>query len=204
MYFGSEEDKQTLVRLLPSCGGMMAGMWYLAKMIRDSESMDIEEILGDLLEHPDSSALRELMQTCQAVNGIIDTEGIIAHFASYEHLHKFDSVPTVVAAEFPEEVRQVAHTLLPLTLVGGRYYYDNGQAHFEIKGLTQFGPTGGSPYAHLASLIWIKDGGLASRILSEQEKSGVVRRASQISVLDYSLAPRLSHATAEAKKALGI
>ncbi len=200
-----KEGKEALVRLLPSCGGTMAGMWYLAKLIRDSDSMDIVETLGEeTLNHPDSAALLELMATCEQVNGKLDLEGILTHFGSHDHLHKFDRVGTAVAAELPEELRPVAHTLLPLTLVGGKYFYENGDATVEFRGLVQLGPSLGAPYAHLASLIWIEDGGLSATILDRQLHDGVAGRAVHIQVIDYAQAPLLTKATVAAKEALGI
>jgi hypothetical protein len=200
----TEDGKDALVRILPSCGGTMATMWYLAKLIRDSDSMDLAEILGETLYHPDSKALLEVVETCEKVHGVIDLEGVITHFSSADHLHKFDRVPTVVAAELPEFQRAVAHTLLPLTLVAGKYCYECGDASLPVSGLVQLGPTVGTPYAHLASLIWIRDGGLSAKVLDEQAKSGVAARACELEGLDYGEAPLLREATEAAKKVLGM
>jgi len=194
--------KDALVRILPSCGGTMSTMWHLARMIRDSKSMNLREILGGLLDHPDSAALGELVETCEKVNDLIDMEGVITHFASYEHLSKFDTVTTVVAAELPEEEQTIAHTLLPLTLIHGGYSYENDDVYLPISGLVQIGPSNGTPYAHLASVIWLEDGGLSARIMSEQAGNGVVERARKLSGLDYGKAPRLTKATIAAKEAL--
>jgi len=194
--------KDALVRILPGCGGTLGVMWLLAQRIRDSGSMDLREILGSELDHPDNAALIELLSTCEKVNGLIDIDGVITHFASYKHLHKFDEVQTTVAAELPREVQAVAHTLLPLTLLAGQYAYENGDVSMPISGLTQFGPTKGTPYAHLASLIWLEDGGLSAKILERQAVGGVLDRAAQVEELDYHQAPKLMAATAKANEML--
>lgn len=197
------KGKDALVRILPGCGGTMGTMWHLAQMIQDSESMNLEEILGKSLYHPDSLALLELSETCQRLNANkIDLESVITHFSSYNHLHKFDTVTTIVAAELPVKDRPIAHTLLPLTLVNGNYYYANGNISIPIKGLIQFGPTKGTPYAHLASLIWLEDNGFSEQVLAEQAQNGVLTRAKEVLSLDYHETPRLRRATREAKEKL--
>ncbi len=200
----TKEGKDAIVRILPSCGGTLASMWYLAKLIKESEELNLHTILGELLDHQDSAALHELAVSCEATNGVIDLEGVIRHFASYQHLSKFDKVRTVVAAELPRRAQAVAHTLLPLTLVGGEYRYENGDASVPISGLVQIGPTKGSPYAHLASLIWIEDGGISAAILDRQAHDGVVGRAKLLEGVDYTQAPRLRDATVAAVEALGL
>lgn len=199
----TEGSRDALVRFLPTCGGTMGTMWHLARMIRDAKSYDLEEVLGELLNHSDSSALLELRDNCSK-EGIVDFEDVISHFASYEHLSKFDTVQTAVGAELAPELRQVAHTLLPLTLVDGQYLYDNGRANVVFKNLVQIGPTKGTPYCHLASLIWFEDGGLSATILDRQLHNGVAERAATIAEIDYDEAPILSRSTKEAKDALGL
>ncbi len=200
-----EDGKKLLIHFLPSCGGTMSSMWLAAKRIQGSESTDLVEVLGEeWFTYPGSEALTELTSSCEQIHGTLDLEGIVTHFASYKHLHKFDSVPTDAGRELPLDQRTVAHTLLPLTLVGGKYFYENGEANIELRGLVQLGPTLGTPYAHLASLIWIEDSGLSAKILDYQAKDGVAERAAKLSVIDYTKAPLLVAATEAAKQALGI
>lgn len=200
-----QECRDLLVRFLPTCGGIKTSMWLAAKKIQGSEVSDLVEVLGrEWFEYPDTVALTEMMDTCAGIHGILDLEGVVRHFASYEHMHKFDEVKTDAASELPENQRQVAHTLLPLTLVAGKYFYECGEASVEIRGLIQLGATLGTPYTHLAGLIWIEDGGLSATILDEQSRNGVADRAVKLSLIDYSQAPELVAATKAAKEVLGL
>jgi hypothetical protein len=201
MKIASAKDKDLLCRLLISCGGTRGAMQAIAARLKASDSLDLTEILGKLVIV--SEPIREIMATCQSVNGAIDTEGLVRHFSSVSHLHKMSDLSVTVASELPKEQIAVAHTLLPLTLVEGNYCYDNGEAHVRIDGLVQIGPSKGQPYAHLAGIIWIEGDNLWSEISMKQQDDGVAARASELVNIDYSCAPKLRLATLDGAKQLG-
>jgi len=209
--------KVALVRVLPTCGGTQnLPMLKAAELLYSSESEDFYEALGPLgvalratseqVQSPGQELrpLEEIIDTARKTTGKVDLESVIRHFSGTEHTLKFDNVPTIVARELPEELRAFAHTLLPLTMVDGRYYYDNGPANVEIKGLVTIGPCQGTPYAHLAGVVCFEDDGLSVNVLAEQLVSGLVTRVKNVTVLDYSQAPKLQQSTREAKQTLGM
>lgn len=201
MKIASAKDKDLLCRLLVSCGGTRGAMQAIAARLKASDSMDLTEILGKLVIV--SEPIREIMATCQGVNGVIDAEGLVQHFSSVTHLHKMSDLSVTVASELPKEQIAVAHTLLPLILVGGNYCYDNGKAHIKIEGLVQVGVAKGQPYAHLAGLIWIEGDDIWADVATRQQSDGVVARAEALVSIDYSLAPKLQSATEDGAKQLG-
>lgn len=192
--------KDALVRLLSSCGGTTGAMQNIAERVYRSESSDLGEILGGLVVAP--GPIREIIETCQSTNGVLDLEGLIRHFASFEHTTKMTGLRLTVARELPATQIPLAHTLLPLSILGGKYYYDCGKAHVELMGLVQIGPAKGSPYAHLAGLIWLPDEGLGSQILEEQRTSGVSAAARGIDRISYFDAPKLRAGTISGASAL--
>ncbi len=204
-----------LVHLLPTCGGTdNIVMVKAAEYLKCNTSEDFVDALGPfgrcLTEKEAELPVRELRpieeiaETAKQTTGKVDLASVILHFSGAEHFRKFQTVPTIVGREIPEELRAFAHTLLPLTVVGGRYYYDNGVANVEIRGLVQFGPSNGSPYAHLAGLVWLPDGGLSARVLAAQAACGIPENVVGVTLLDYNKTPRLQKATVAAKEALGL
>lgn len=185
--------KAALPLILTSCGGTRGSMLNVAMRVSGSKSDDLYEILGKLLEAP--GPMRELVETCAKTNGALDLEGLIRHFAGFEHTQKMTGLKATVANELPKPHVPLAHTLLPLVMVDGRWFYDCGEAYVEIVGLTQIGPTGGSPYAHLAGLIWLQDGGQSAQILAEQAENGVAAAAAGIKRISYHDAPILREGT---------
>jgi hypothetical protein len=192
--------EEAIVPLLSSCGGTSGPMQNIARRIQRSKSTDLGEILGGLVDAP--GPMREIIATCESTNGVLDLEGLIRHFASIDHTDKMTGLELTVARELTQDVIPIAHTLLPLTVLDGRYYYDCGDAYIEIDGLVQIGPTVGSPYAHLAGLICLRDGGLHTQILSEQAEGPVSTRAQVITRISYHDAPRLQRSTLEGAKEL--
>jgi len=182
-----------ILPLLGSCGGTGSPMLNIAKHIKRSESKDLSVILRGLVDAP--GPIREIVETCEKTNGVLDLEGLIRHFASFDHTTKMSNLKVTVARELAPEQIPFAHTLLPLTILDGRYYYDCGETFVELLGLVQMGEAVGSPYAHLASLIWLADGGLHSEILAEQVSSGVAASGSGISEISYFKTPRLRNDT---------
>lgn len=185
--------RDAIVRLLCSCGGTIGAMQNIAVKIKESESKDLGEILGNLLNVP--GPMQEIVETCRETNGMLDLEGLIRHFASVEHTRKMTGLKFTVARELPKEQIPFAHTLLPLTVLDGKYFYDCGEAFVELEDLVQIGPTNGSPYAHLAGLIWLPDNGLHAQILTEQVTSGVAAVGRDIKKLSYHTAPKLREGT---------
>lgn len=175
--------------LLASCGGTGSPMLNIAIHIKRSDSMDLREIVRGLVDAP--GPIREIIETCQKTNGALDLEGLIRHFASFEHTTKMSNLRVTVARELPTVQIAFAHTLLPLTIVDGKYYYDCGDAFVELEGLVLVGEAVGSPYAHLASLIWLEDAGLHAEILDEQSKNGVSASAAGLTKISYFDTPKL-------------
>lgn len=211
----TEGGCKALVHLLPTCGGTQnRTMLKAAELLEASDSDDFYEALGPFgqaLLREDRKApgkelepLNELVKTALSTTGVVDLESVILHFSGYEHTHKFDSVPTIVAREIPSGLQSFAHTLIPLSMVNGCYYYDNDPAYVQLKGLTQFGPSQGTPYAHLGGLVWFEDGGLSVRVLASQLEDGLATSISGLSEIDYSQAPKLQDSTRSAKKELGL
>jgi|GEM_PF-4248691 len=186
-------EKDALVRLLCSCGGTTGAMQNLARLVQRSGSNDLGEILGELVSVP--GPIQEITTTCEEVSGEISLTGLIRHFSSFRHTTKMTNLKVTVAHELPPEQIPLAHTLLPLTILDGKYYYDCGEAYVEIRGLVQIGPSVGSPYAHLAALLWFRDEGLHVQVLAEQARSGVAASAKGIGRISYFETPKLHAGT---------
>lgn len=192
--------KKALPQLLASCGGTIGSMLTIATKVSESAEMDLGVILGPLVSSP--GPIRELIETCEETNGTLDLEGLIRHFSNPAHLAKMSDLSVTVASELPGGQIPLAHTLLPLSILDGKHYYDCGETCVELVGLVQVGPSEGSPYAHLASLIWLPDNGLHSTILSEQGDNGVAEAGRGIERISYEEAPILRTATKAAAQQL--
>lgn len=192
--------RDAIVRLLVSCGGTTGAMQNIAARIQRSESNNLGEILGGLLDVP--GPMQEIVATCEATNEALDLEGLIRHFASPDHLRKMTRLKATVAAELSKEQIPFAHTLLPLSIVGGKYYYDCGDTFVELTGLVQIGLVRGTPYAHLAGLIWLSDEGLHTQILTEQAENGVAASGKKFTKISYYDAPTLREGTIAGAEAL--
>lgn len=187
-------------RLLTSCGGTTGPMQNIAVRIKRSTSHNLGEILGGLLDVP--GPMQEIVQACQDTNGELDLEGLIRHFSSYEHNRKMSGLKTTAAMELPKVQIPFAHTLLPITILDGKYYYDCGETFVELVGLVQIGPSEGSPYAHLAGLVWFEDEGLHAQILAEQAENGVATSGRSFDRISYHDTPVLREGTIAGEETL--
>lgn len=192
--------REVFVSFLESCGGINGPMHGIAMRIKESDSKKLDEILGAYLDVP--GPINGVIETCGKTNGKLDVEGLVRHFSSAKHMQEMSNLKASVASELPKEVIPFAHTLLPLSVLKGRYYYDCGDTLVELDGLIQVGPTNGSPYAHLAALIWLPDNGLGVSILAEQGANGVAASGKKFDKISYHEAPRLRKATIDGAKEL--
>ncbi len=195
-------DKGLARELLASCGGAYGPMMKAVELLDRDKSDDFFEAFGVLATSLDG--LMDLAATARQTSGKIDQRSLLLHFSGTGHTGKFDTIETTIGAELPRQVQAFAHTLVPLSMVGGKYYYDNGDANVELRGLVPYGKQVGTPYAHLAALIWVEDGGMSAQILGNQLSAGLPNKMAGIDVIDYFQAPRLRHGTEKAKEALGL
>lgn len=191
----SKDFRENIPKLFVSCGGTVGSMLLLASLLQKGPSNDLGEILGAVLNV--EGPVSEIVETCRQTNGILDLEGLIRHFASFEHNQKMEQLKLNLAKELPSSQVALAHTLLPLTILDGKYYYDCGDTYVEMVGLVQIGSAVGSPYAHLAGLIWLPDGGLHADILAEQASNGVAASGKEIERISFYDAPKLREGTIE-------
>lgn len=195
----NEGGGRTAAALFASCGGRMTMMSEVARRLVNSESA--KEVFATFCEIP---AVAELLRTCEKVNGVVDTEGVVRHFSSVNHFEKIEREGTSIASELPKEVRAFAHTLLPVTIVGGKYLVEHGDSITELKGLVPIGKPDGVPYAHLAALIWLPDDLIWTDVSDEQTRNQIGAAGANIEIIDYDNAPLLQSETSRFVNELGL
>lgn len=196
----TEGGRKAAISLLASCGGRLSIVAQVALELNKVDASGAKEVFSRFAFIP---AISELLATCEEVNGVVDSEGVVRHFSSQQHLDKITSEGSTIAAELPRKIVPFAHTLLPVTIVGGKYLVELGDHVVELRGLITQGKSVGSLFAHLASLIWVEDDLIWSEISDEQERNRVGQASRAIELIDYEKAPVLRKATLDLAAELG-
>jgi hypothetical protein len=150
----AEEAKPVLLPALCSCGGDKGPMFAAAMKIKEGVPQTIEDLLPPGVPLEAYFSIGKLGMEGRKFGGRITPEAVINRYALSGHTKDIEQDGSQVAAEFPQSVQPVVHTLVPVMRVSEKVYrYENGDLAITFRNPVELGSLEGQLVVHLAGVF---------------------------------------------------